>query len=314
MDSMIGNLREVDIKRLRIFMTIVECGGFVQAQNELGLSASTISVRMSELEDKLDLRLCQRGRAGFFMTPEGEAVYKACQSLVVAHENFGSAISSAKGVISGELRLGVIDNVIFDPDLPVSDALAEFSEQSENLEISLYTMAPSDLQRAVLDQRLHLAIGVFYQKIQGLDYRTLCHERLVLYCGDRHELFHSSAEEIDLDRLEACHFVERTYGQTTSRLNKPLPLNISAYSSSLEATALLILSGKYIGFLPRYYANLWSEKGRMKAIKESQIYIDSEISIATHNNPQSDLATNKLQKLFLSYFEKLEYLIGDKYN
>ena len=33
MDTMIGNLREIDIKRLRIFMTIVECGGFAQAQN-----------------------------------------------------------------------------------------------------------------------------------------------------------------------------------------------------------------------------------------------------------------------------------------
>ena len=43
MDAMIGNLREIDIKRLRIFMTIVECGGFIQAQNELNLSASTIS-------------------------------------------------------------------------------------------------------------------------------------------------------------------------------------------------------------------------------------------------------------------------------
>ena len=312
MDSMIGNLKEIDIKRLRIYMTIVDCGGFVQAQNELGLSASTISVRMSELEDKLGLRLCQRGRAGFSVTPEGESVYKACQSLVVAHENFNSAISSAKGVISGELRLGVIDNVIFDPDLPVSHALAQFRDQSDNLEISLYTMAPSDLQRAVLDQRLHLAIGVFYQKLPGLDYLHLCHEKLVLYCGKGHVLFDTNGDKVSDEQLADCFFVERTYGQTTSRLNRPTTLNTSAYSSSLEATALLILSGKYIGFLPRYYANLWCDKGLMKPINENRIFIDSEICIASHQNPQSNLATSKLLKLFLSYFDSNNYPKVDK--
>lgn len=301
---MIGSLREVDIKRLRIFMTIVECGGFIQAQNELGLSASTISVRISELEDKLGLRLCQRGRGGFFMTPEGDAVYRACQSLVVAHESFNTAIGSAKGMISGELRLGVIDNVIFDPDLPVSRALAHIYNQADNLEISLYTMAPSDLERAVLDQRLHLAIGVFYQKISGLDYRTLCHERLVLYCGNEHFLFESSDNLIHEDELMACSFVERTYGQTISRLNNPIPLKVAAYSSSLEATALLILSGRYIGFLPQYYAGLWCDRNLMKPINAETLHVDSEICIATHKKPQNNMATNKLQDLFLSFFYK----------
>lgn len=304
MDSMIGSLREVDIKRLRIFMTIVECGGFIQAQNELGLSASTISVRISELEDKLGLRLCQRGRGGFYMTPEGDAVYQACQSLVVAHESFNSAIGAAKGMIGGELRLGVIDNVIFDPNLPVSRALAQIYDQTDSLEISLYTMAPSDLERAVLDHRLHLAIGVFYQKVGGLEYRSLCHERLVLYCGREHFLFESADSLIDEKDLLSCNYVERTYGQTTSRLNHPIPLKVAAYSSSLEATALLILSGNYIGFLPQYYAGLWCDQGLMKPVNAGILHVDSEICIAMHKKPQNNLATNKLQNLFLSFFDR----------
>lgn len=300
MDSMIGRLRDVDIKRLRIFMTIVECGGFVQAQNELGLSASTISVRMSELENRLGLSLCQRGRAGFFMTPEGESVYKACQSLVFAHESFNSAISSAKGIISGELRLGVIDNVIFDPDLPVSRVLAQVYDQTSNLEISLYTMAPSDLERAILDQRLHLAIGVFYQKFSAIEYRTLCNERLVLYCGKGHHLFGSGDRRIPDEALMACHYVERTYGQTTSRLNIPIPLKVAAYSSSLEATALLILSGRYIGFLPQYYARLWCDKNLMSPINARHFYVDSEISIATYKTSQKNLVTKRIEDIFQS--------------
>ena len=294
MDAMIGNLREIDIKRLRIFMTIVECGGFVQAQNELNLSASTISVRMSELEEKLALRLCHRGRSGFSMTPEGNEVYQACQTLLLAHENFISSVGAAKGIISGELRVGIIDNMIFDPNLPISKALSNFCEQTAALEISLYTMAPTELERALLEQKLHLAIGVFYHRAPGLSYRSLCHEKLVLYCGREHPLFNVSKNSLTTDKLVESGYIERTYGQTISRLNQPLHLQSAAWSSSLEATAILIQTGRYIGFLPPYYAQQWCDQGMLKSLLEDKVFIDSEVSAVIHKIPQNQAMTHVL--------------------
>jgi DNA-binding transcriptional LysR family regulator len=287
MDAMIGNLREIDIKRLRIFMTIVECGGFIQAQNELNLSASTISVRMSELEEKLGLRLCHRGRSGFSMTPEGNEVYEACQTLLLAHENFISSVGTAKGIISGELRVGIIDNMIFDPNLPISNALSNFCEQTAALEISLYTMAPTELERALLEQKLHLAIGVFYHRAPGLAYHRLFNEKLVLYCGREHPLFKVSNNALTIEMIIEAGYIERTYGQTISRLNRPLHLRPAAWSSSLEATAILIQTGKYIGFLPQYYAQQWCDQGMLKSLLEDEVFIDSEIYAVIHKNPQN---------------------------
>lgn len=287
MDAMIGNLREIDIKRLRIFMTIVDCGGFIQAQNELNLSASTISVRMSELEEKLGLRLCHRGRSGFSMTPEGNEVYEACQTLLLAHENFISSVGTAKGIISGELRVGIIDNMIFDPNLPISKALSNFCEQTTSLEISLYTMAPTELERALLEQKLHLAIGVFYHRAPGLAYHRLFNEKLVLYCGREHPLFGVSNNALTIEMIIEAGYIERTYGQTISRLNRPLHLRPAAWSSSLEATAILIQTGKYIGFLPQYYAQQWCDQGMLKSLLEDEVFIDSEIFAVIHKNPQN---------------------------
>lgn len=294
MDTMIGNLREIDIKRLRIFMTIAECGGFVQAQNELNLSASTISVRMSELEEKLGLRLCHRGRSGFAMTPEGNEVYRACQTLLLAHENFISSVGAAKGIISGELRIGVIDNLIFDPNLPISKALSNFCNQTSGLEISLYTMSPTELERALLEQKLHLAIGVFYHRAPGLTYLSLCHEKMLLYCGTDHPLFTTAENSVTVENLIDTGYIERTYGQTISRLNQPLHLKTAAWSSSLEATAILIQTGKYIGFLPQYYAQQWCDRGLLKSLLSGKVFIDSEVSAAIHKNPQNEVMTQGL--------------------
>jgi DNA-binding transcriptional LysR family regulator len=303
MDAVIGKIHEVDIRRFRIFMTIVERGGFVPAQNELGISASTMSIRMSELEDSLGLKLCQRGRAGFSVTPEGEAVYRACESLMMAHEGFVSSIGAVKNEISGELRVGVIDNAIFDPDLPISRIIAAFHEQATNLEVSLYTLPPTELERALLEQRLHLGIGVFYQRIPALTYQPLCREKLLLYCARSHSLFNREDSSPGVDKIQQCEFIERTYGHSTGQLNRTIEFKASAWASSLEATALLILSGKYIGFLPQYYAQLWIEQGLLMALHAQEIYIDSEVSIATHNTPQNVQMTSRL-------LEVIEQLTG----
>ena len=299
MDAMIGNLREVDIKRLRIFMTIVESGGFAQAQNELGLSASTISVRMAELENSLGLRLCHRGRSGFAMTPQGREVYQACQSLVLSHDRFISTVGAVKGEISGELRLGIIDNAIFDPGLPISQALADFHARASRIEISLYTLSPSELERAVLEQKLHLGIGVFYHRAPGLRYFPICQERLNLYCGRAHSLF-NARDRLVADDLHQYGYVERTYGQTTSRLNRPLALRPAAYASSLEATALLIQTGKDIGFLPHYYARQWCTQGQLKPLLEQELYIDSEVAAIAHKNQQEEIFTRGLLDSLMS--------------
>ena len=299
MDALIGNLHEVDIRRLRIFMTIVECGGFVQAQNELGIGASSISLRMSELEQRLGLRLCHRGRSGFAVTPEGEAVYAACQSLLLAHDRFITAVGAARGVISGELRVGIIDNLIFDPNLAFSRALAEFGEQASELEISLYTMAPTDLERAVLEQKLQLAVGVFYHRVPDLEYHGLCRERLLLYCGRGHPFYSLRGKALSLERLQQAGYVERTYGQTISRLNKPLPLESAAYSSSLEATAILIQTGKYIGFLPRYYAQQWCDRKLLKPLLADDVFIDSEVTAIIHKQPQNEVMARGLLEVLL---------------
>ena len=61
-------LNQFDLRLLQIFTVIVDCGGFSAAQVRLGMSQSTISGKMSDLETRLGVRLCQRGRSGFRLT------------------------------------------------------------------------------------------------------------------------------------------------------------------------------------------------------------------------------------------------------
>ena len=87
---MLTNLSESDIRLLKVFSKLVEAGGFSAAQIELNVSQSTISTHMTALEQRLGLRLCQRGRAGFRLTEKGQLIYQASQRLFASLEEFRS--------------------------------------------------------------------------------------------------------------------------------------------------------------------------------------------------------------------------------
>ena len=112
-------LQDIDLKLLRIFMTIVKCGGFSAAQAALNVSQSTISEQMTSLETRLGGKLCERGRSGFRLTEHGVATYESAQRLALAVEAFCMDTHAPKQRISGRLHPGIIANTVTDtPSIP----------------------------------------------------------------------------------------------------------------------------------------------------------------------------------------------------
>lgn len=69
--ALLAQVGDFEIRLLRLFKTVVECGSFTAAEGRLGITRSAISLHMNDLEKRLGMRLCQRGRAGFSLTDEG---------------------------------------------------------------------------------------------------------------------------------------------------------------------------------------------------------------------------------------------------
>ena len=66
------NLSKSDLHLLYVFTSVAEAQGFSAAQIELNVSQSTISRQVSDLELRLGMKLCHRGRSGFRMTEKGD--------------------------------------------------------------------------------------------------------------------------------------------------------------------------------------------------------------------------------------------------
>lgn len=282
-------LHDVDLKLLRVFAEVVKCGGFSAAQAVLNVGQSTISEQMGHLETRLGVRLCERGRAGFRLTEQGAAVHEATQRLLTAIDNFRMEADVLKRRISGELNLGVIDNTITDPGSPLPEATRLFASRGHDVHINVYIGAPGDLEQQVLGGQLHAAIAHFPFPVPGLTYSPLYAETHGVYCGRHHPLYRSDLSVSAIAReLPQARFVARGYMHRRD-LDALGIGSAAATVDNVEAQAILILSGAYVGFLPTHYAARWVESGDLKQLLPNRRFPQSTFSAVSRRGATTPL-------------------------
>ncbi len=280
-------LSNIDIRQLRIFRAVVECNGFTNAEVVLNLSQSTISHQMSNLEARLGINLCERGRAGFQLTEKGKRVYDETLLLFKAHEKFQYATGELKGKLSGYLNIVLIDNVVTDPECPIVSALNKFNKRTHDTTISLETMLPGDIERSLLNSDMDIAIGTFSRMVPSLNYRKIYVETNHLMCGSGHPIAQLKDNVEVMEAIRQARKVTRGYldKHDISTLDHDPETTIGVVQY-LEAQAILILGGGYIGFLPTHYTANWVELGQMQEINPEEISYKSAFYIVTKKSPR----------------------------
>ena len=288
-----------DLRLLRVFSTVVESGGFTPAQLAMNVSQSTISSHMATLEARLEMRLCERGRGGFRITQNGQRVYEAAQRLFRSIDSFGSEVDALRGRMSGELHIGAIDNAVTNPDFALPEAIARFELRHGDVQISLHMSTPAEIERAVVEGRYDIGIGAYTKQISAIEYTPLIAESQRLYCSDRHPLF--VAGSVRLRNLARYKFVKRPY-VPDGHIPRAAALNAAAIADNMEAIAILILSGEFIGFLPEHYAARWVGSGEMKAVLPETMRYQTQLELIVRKTVPQTLAAQYLRADLLEAF------------
>ncbi|KVC15918.1 LysR family transcriptional regulator [Burkholderia diffusa] len=95
----------MELRQLRYFVRVVECGSMGRAALELDVVTSTLSQQISRLESELSVRLLKRTKTGIQPTNAGLAFWHQAQ-LVLRHAD--DAASAAKtGRLAGQVTVGL---------------------------------------------------------------------------------------------------------------------------------------------------------------------------------------------------------------
>ncbi|WP_336034600.1 LysR family transcriptional regulator [Acinetobacter bereziniae] len=296
----LNQVTDFDIKLLKIFKTVCDCHSFTAAESILGISRSAISLHMSDLENRLGIRLCQRGRAGFALTDEGREVLQYIEMLTASIEDFRAKINQMHNQLKGEFNIGIINNLVTMQSAYITKSLAQLAEENSEVVINISMSTLSDIECRVLDNRLHAGAIPLVSPLSGLDYFHLYQENSFLYCGENHPLFNHTGK-INPKDLKQWNTVLPNYAISPEAMKLHQLLNCSATASDREGIAFLILTGKFIGFLPDHYARKWVVDGFMKPIMQNIMHYSTPICLITHKGKN----VNIILKTFMDILKRI---------
>ena len=298
----LGQLSDMDIRLLRVFKSVVECGGMAAAELELNIGTSTISRHIKDLETRLGLSLCRRGRAGFALTSEGEQIYAETLRLLAVAYAFRSSVDEIHRRMGGQLNIAVFDKTASNPAAHIGAAIARFSELAPEVSLHLHVAPLNAIERGVLDGQFQVGVIPGHRSSDTLSYDELFTETMYLYCGAQHALFQADRavpEPADWDGLRAHDFAGLGYHSPNMEISQQMRLTRKATGYDQESIATLILSGKYLGFLPDHYAQVFVSAGQMRAVKPELFRYVCSFFCIVRRAPQPSRASRAFQDCLL---------------
>lgn len=289
------SLSNVDLKLLRVFKCVVEQGGFTSASNELNIGLAAISKQISDLEVRVGMSLCSRGREGFSLTEQGVIVYEACIELFSSIHLFRDRLHNTRHEILGEIHIGLIDNIISEPQLNITKAVHYIYDNAPKVTIRLHSAPYDELMRGLSEGRFNCIISPIYEQQEEYDCFPIYREESDLYCGQHHPLFNYSDENLTLEVLREQVLINHTYASSFHNKHAYNFQSSNIQATQVESVAMLIMTGLFIGFLPKHFAAAHVQSGTLRALKPDTFNLFTDFALYVKKGK----STNKIMRLFM---------------
>lgn len=247
-------LGERELRLLRSFLVVVDAGGLTLGASALQVDLSTVSKQLRELEAWLQVRLAQRGRGGFRLTAAGERLQRVVRPLFAELGQVAADLAAMGQPPRPQLRLGVVDALLTAPAVAgpagLPAALRRCADALPGLQLTLHALAPAEIERQLLAGTLDAGVLAGGTPASGLEQHRLYAEPNALYVGPGHP-WHGR-RDLRPEEVARAAFVLDPYGGAPGAPPRAADAALAARADSVETVALLVLSGRYCGFLPEH--------------------------------------------------------------
>jgi DNA-binding transcriptional LysR family regulator len=101
----------MELRHLRYFVTVAECGNISRAAEELFIAQPPLSLQIRHLEEELGTPLLIRYPRGVRLTPAGERFLREAKDLLARADHAKRSIQGADSDDGGQLRIGIVPSV-----------------------------------------------------------------------------------------------------------------------------------------------------------------------------------------------------------
>lgn len=189
----------MQLESLKIFCDVVRRASFSRGAKDNGISQSSASQVVHQLEVRLGVKLIDRSKRPLVPTPQGRVYYDGCKDLVARYlevENRVRALDDDRK-LGGTVRLSAIYSVGFHH---MSRYVEQFRADYPGVDIRIDYMRPAQVVDSVLAGQVDLGLISFPRKWPDLVVIPWRDEEMVLAVHPTHRLAASDSVSVaDLD-------------------------------------------------------------------------------------------------------------------
>lgn len=210
----------MDIKQLKYLIALDETQHFGQAAAMCHITQPTLSMRIRNLEDELQLTLINRGQRFEGFTEAGERILAWAHSVLAAHDGLQAEAANCRGQLVGCLRVGMVPLVNLNP----MELLAPLSQCYPELHFQLSSSTSVQVIEGLYRNQFDLGLCYLDQvDTKHFDVIELASAQMGLLYDNRHYQF--SSEHMDWQQLGRLPLGMLTKGM---HYRQSIDLNFSA--------------------------------------------------------------------------------------
>jgi DNA-binding transcriptional LysR family regulator len=194
--------RIMHMKSLKVFCDIVARRSFSRAADENGISQSGASQVVHQLEERLGVKLIDRSKRPFVLTPEGEMYYEGCRKLVQRYYALEEEVRTPQKEVAGRVSVASIYSVGLSH---MNDCVQKFLSQYPKANVRLQYQHPKRVYQLVESDQVDVGLVSYPRSSRKITAKLWRREPMVLVCSLRHRLAHR--ESVTIEELNSIEMV-----------------------------------------------------------------------------------------------------------
>lgn len=254
---------KISLRQLYYFVAVAELGKVNAAAGRIPVSASAITEAIKHLEQAVDARLFERGKAGMQLTYEGYRFLDKARTILRMAEEATERFRDETEQVGGTLELMVSPSVT---GYFLPGPFARFRRFFPDITVTLQEMERKEIEQRLQEGKGELAVMLVSNLTlkRGVHVETLLRSRRALWCAANHEL--ADRDTVSLNDLKDQTFILLELDEARENISEYLDSKGASAAEMIctattEAVRSLVAQGAGVTLLSDLLYRPWSLEG-----------------------------------------------------
>lgn len=283
----------MNIRHLKIFITVADCGKMSEAAERLFISQPSVSQAIREIEDYYGVKLFERLSKKLYITENGELLLKYARHIVQSFDEMEADLKNAGQNIC--LRVGATVTV---GTCMLDKIIAKYEKENSDISTKIVVNNTNVIEKMIVHSELD--IGIVEGKVDNKDLVKIpiYNDELVLVSGKNHDFYYK--DEISIDELAGQNMISREEGSGARESfdeildEHNIEVNLKWSSTNTEAIKNAVIGGQGLAVLSTLIIEDEIKNGTLHIVPIKGIDISREICVVYHKNKFISDHLNKL--------------------